>query len=221
MKLGPLATLFVNQQDSDNGAYEYEVRSAGFSGLTVAYHFNDKLGLGTGLQFASYRTGQPFTGTQPRELTQISQYLMVPLHLHVNSDPSSTAMGYFYFGPEFHFNTGADIKFNDIGLDDQAKEDFERLRQSLVVGAGMGAGVGINVGSLITIFAGVVIGGTFTDLYTDEAKEAIAISNSNPDKNYAPYSTEGFSVDIKTGERTTTFIPKAGGELGVKVKLFQ
>lgn len=109
----PGSSLFINDEDFAAGQeLDFQATYAFHTGLTLGYNFNDKVGIATGVGYASlaqnYITGYDNVNKSDQDRwTRSQSYIRIPLLFRVGGDPTNGSSAFFRFGPHIDFLTNA------------------------------------------------------------------------------------------------------------------
>lgn len=109
----PGLSFILNDEDFAEGQeLNIQPTFAFQTGLTVGYNFSERIGLATGIGFASlgqnYTTDYDNTDKDDQiKYDRKTSYIRVPLLLRIGGDPTASSSAFFRFGPHFDFLSGA------------------------------------------------------------------------------------------------------------------
>lgn len=219
----PGASLYYNNEDFAAGDdLNFQATYALHTGLTVGYNFSDRVGIATGIGYASlsqnYVTAYDNVDKADQSRwTRTQNYVRVPLLLRIGGDNTSGSSAFFRFGPHIDFLTSAATV--NRGTIDNPKSNSDNLRSSnselvSTTAFGVSAEIGgrIRISDQMGIFVALHLETTLTNV---DGKDAT-------DNRYIPLLNDrGFRTtsSILNPERSSTGILMGGLTVGFQYVL--
>ena len=175
VKVAPISTWMLNQEDSDAPADEFAYVSTWglMAGASFNYHFMDNLGVGIDVLYSAQgqKSEHAWFGDDILTLNRRLSYLKIPLLLHFNTSPAAAAQFVGYIGPQLSLLSG--VKYNyytsDSTISNSYEGDLKSFYSSSNIGIALGLGVGFSLSDAVNLNIGLRFDYDFTDAEDKEA----------------------------------------------------
>jgi len=165
-KFLPQSTWMFNNDDSDNGGWEYVPTYRSAYGANLAYYFNDGFGIGTELMFS--KQGQRFkVDTGLIAFTKL-EYMKIPLLFHFNTSVEHVSQFYFNIGPQVSMLRTAELEkkiFNEVTTIVNSE-----AYQKMYFGGVMSLGACFRLAPFLNFNAGIRFDATWMDTENKDSK---------------------------------------------------